>query len=66
MRNNDPPETTLTFARLKKEGFNDFEVKQLIGQCIACELSAIFKTRQPFNEKRYVKNLNRLPNKPNE
>lgn len=61
---NDPPDTALTFDRLKKEGFDDFTVKQLIGQCIAIEIYNVMKYKTPFDEKRYIKNLNNLPKEP--
>jgi hypothetical protein len=64
IENNDPPETALTFSRLIKEGFDDFTVKQLIGQCIAIELFNVMKYKKPFDEKRYIKNLNNLPKEP--
>ena len=38
IENNDPPETIKTFDKLKSQGYNDFEVKQLIGQCVAVEI----------------------------
>jgi hypothetical protein len=61
---NDPPETAITFKRLKKEGFDDFTIKQLIGQCIAVELYNIMKYKQPSDELRYIKNLKNLPKEP--
>jgi len=64
MNANDPPETNKTFKRLVQEGFNEFEAKQLIGQCIAVELFNVLKYKKSFNEKRYTKNLNNLPKEP--
>jgi hypothetical protein len=64
IENNDPPDTALTFNRLKKEGFDDFTVKQLIGQCVAVEIYNVMKYKKPFVEKRYIKNLNKLPKGP--
>ena len=63
---NDPPETLKTFKRLKDQGFNDFEVKQLIGQCVAVEIFNVIKFKKPFDEERYIKNLNNLPKEPSE
>jgi len=63
---NDPPETLKTFKRLKDQGFNDFEVKQLIGQCVAVEIYNVMKFKKPFNKERYIKNLNNLPKEPSE
>jgi len=35
IKNNDPPETLKAFNKLKSLGYNEFEAKQLIGQCVA-------------------------------
>jgi hypothetical protein len=64
IKDNDPPETKITYNRLIKQGYSDFETKQLIGQCIAVELFQVLKFQKPFDEKRYIKNLNNLPKEP--
>jgi hypothetical protein len=64
LRDNDPPETNLTYKRLIDLGFNDYDAKQLIGQCVAVELFNIFKHQKPFDEARYIKNLKKLPKEP--
>lgn len=64
IKSNTPPETKTTYNRLRKEGFDDFETKQLIGQCISVEIFEVLKSGEPYNNKRYIKNLNKLPNKP--
>ena len=64
MKDNDPPETNKTFKRLLKRKYSRFETKQLIGQCVAVELFNIFKFSKPFDEKRYIRNLNNLPKEP--
>jgi len=64
IKSNDPPETALTFDRLKIEGFDDFTIKQLIGQCVAVEIYNVMKYRKPFDEDRYIKNLKNLPKEP--
>lgn len=61
---NNPPETKITFDRLKKLGYSDFVTNQLIGQCIAGELFRIMKFQEPFNESRYISNLKKLPKEP--
>jgi len=63
---NDPPETKINFERLKKEGFSDFEIKQLIGQCIALETFLIIKYNKEYDNERYIRNLNNLPKEPQE
>ena len=64
IKNNDPPETTLTYNRLIDEGFNEFQTMQMIGQCIAVELFEIMKHRKLYDEARYIKNLRGLPKEP--
>jgi hypothetical protein len=66
LRDNDPPETRVTFDRLQKEGFSELDAKKLIGQVIASETFWIVKKNETFNLKRFVNNLNRLPKEPEE
>ncbi len=66
LKDNNPPETKMARGRLREEGFNDFETKQLIGQCIAVEIYKIMKFGKPFNNARYIKNLSKLPNEPHD
>ena len=63
---NNPPETKLTFERLKKLGYSETEVMQLIGQCVSMEIYNILKFKIPFNAVRYDRNLKNLPAKPTE
>ena len=64
LRDNDPPETKLTFDRLQKQGFDDFQTTKMIGQCLAVELMEVIKFKKPYNNARYVKNLSSLPKEP--
>ena len=64
IKSNSPPETNLTFNRLRQLGYNDFQIKQMIGQCVSVEIFEIVKSGQPFDERRYVANLNNLPKEP--
>jgi hypothetical protein len=64
LRDNDPPETKETFDRLRKQGFDDFQTRQMIGQCLAVELFDVMKNRKPYNNERYTKSLLALPKKP--
>jgi hypothetical protein len=57
LRDNDPPETKVTFDRLQKQGFGDFQTRQLIGQCLAVELFDVMKFGKPYDNERYIKNL---------
>lgn len=61
---NDPPETKITFDRLKALGYSDFVTNQLIGQCVTVELFQVMKFQEPYNESRYVSNLKKLPKEP--
>ncbi|MFO7841395.1 MAG: hypothetical protein R6V48_04465 [Fidelibacterota bacterium] len=64
LRNNDPPETKRTYDRLKKDGFDDFTIKQLIGQCIMVEIWEILHENKTFDIERYLHNLSNLPKEP--
>ncbi|MEO6721999.1 MAG: hypothetical protein ABIN67_16660 [Ferruginibacter sp.] len=64
LRDNDPPETRQTYERLIKTGISESEAKAYIAKCISVELSNIMKNGEPFNDKRFVKNLNNLPKEP--
>jgi hypothetical protein len=64
LRDNDPPETKSTFDRLRKQGFDDFQTRQMIGQCLAVELFEVMKFGKPYNNARYIKNLLALPKEP--
>ena len=61
---NDPPETKLTYKRLKNLGYSDYDAKALISQCISIEMFEIIQDGEPFNPKRYAKNLAKLPGSP--
>jgi hypothetical protein len=64
IKDNDPPETKITYNRLKTLGHSDFETNQLIGQCVAIELFQVMKFKEPFDEMRYITNLKNLPKEP--
>lgn len=64
IRDNNPAETNLTFKRLQMMGYDEYDAKQLIGQCIAVEIYNILKHKIPFNEEKYIKNLRKLPDEP--
>ena len=66
IKNNDPPETLKTLYKLQSQGYNEFEAKQLIGQCVAVEIYTVMKYKKPFDKERYIKNLNNLPKEPSE
>jgi hypothetical protein len=62
LRDNNPPETRQTFDRLRREGYNEQDAKVLIASVIAAESFWIMKSGSLFNQKRFVRNLKRLPN----
>ena len=64
IKNNDPPETSLTLKRLQKEGFSEFDARQLIGQCVAVELFDVIKLQKPYDNERYIGHLLNLPTPP--
>ncbi len=64
IKNNDPPETKLTYNRLRELGFDDFQTRQLIGQCLAVEMFDVLKYGKPYQNERYIKNLLALPKEP--
>jgi hypothetical protein len=64
LRANNPPETKQTYERLKKLGYDDYHVRQLIGQCLAVEKYRVMKYKKPYNNERYITNLKNLPEEP--
>ena len=61
IESNDPPETKKTYERLMKEIQNHDEVMEYLGVVKRSEILDILKSKKPFNRKRYVERLNRLP-----
>ncbi|WP_405396458.1 hypothetical protein [Maribacter sp. Asnod2-G09] len=64
LKHNNPPETKITLDRLRAQGFNDSQARQMIGQCISVEIYQIMKTNEPYNNARYIENLQKLPKEP--
>ncbi len=60
IRSNKPPESATTYTRLMNEGYSSLDAKRLIAQCIATEMFVMMKEGKPFNEGRFVRNLNNL------
>lgn len=56
IRENKPPETKAAYDKLKKLGYKEFTIKQMIGQCIAIEFHHMMNSRKEFNMERYKKN----------
>jgi uncharacterized protein with ATP-grasp and redox domains len=64
IKKNDPPETKQTYDRLIKEGFPKDEVMRQLAVVVAAEIYDIMKNEEPFNQERYLKRLNDLPQEP--
>lgn len=64
LRDNKPPETRQTYNRLLQSGITDENARIYIGQCITVEIFHVMKYHEPFNQTRFIKNLNNLPAKP--
>jgi len=64
IRDNNPPETKMNYDRLKGLGFSEHETMQYLGACLSTAMFEMLKHKRPFNNERYVKNLNQLPKMP--
>ncbi len=64
MRDNDPPETNQTFARLQKEGFSEEEALKLIGYVVASEVFTVLEESRSYDKAQYISALNALPKLP--
>jgi hypothetical protein len=61
LRDNDPPETRLTLARLIQQGFSEKDAKKMLRCVAALEIQNIMEKKEPFNVPRYVEALKKLP-----
>jgi hypothetical protein len=57
----DPPEVRLTLKRLVEKGSSERAARLYIGVALLFEMNEILRTKEPFNEERYVASLKRLP-----
>lgn len=64
LKSNELPETKQTYDRLLKSGITDENARLYIGQCVAIEIFDAMKYHRPFNKKRFIENLNKLPEEP--
>jgi hypothetical protein len=64
LNDDDPPQTRQTFERLVREGQTEEDARIYIGQAVCVEIWDIMKNKKPFDQKRYLKNLDRLPEEP--
>lgn len=61
---NDPPATKQTLDRLISKGHSEVEAKELIGVVVVSEVFEVLQAQAPFDEKRFVEALNKLPEIP--
>jgi hypothetical protein len=64
IRDGTPPATRQTFERLQREGHPPAEAKRLIARVVAAEVFTMFKSKQVFDEARFVQRLLQLPDMP--
>ncbi len=64
LADNDPPETRQTLNRLIEQGISEEDAKLYIAQAVCVEVFDVMKHQKEFNQKRYLKNLKRLPKEP--
>ena len=63
---NNPPETKETLERLMKNGETRENAMRYIASVLSIEIFGALKHQEPYNNKRYLKNLKALPNLPDE
>ena len=64
LKENTPPETNETYQRLMKQGYSPDEARGLIGAVVSSEIFEVMKKKQPYNQKRFIKALHKLPKMP--
>jgi hypothetical protein len=63
---NNPPETKETLDRLMKNGETRENATRYIASILSIEIFGALKHQEPYNNKRYLKNLKALPELPDE
>ena len=61
VKNNEPPETRLTYFRLLGLGIENKVVYLMLAQALAYEMFQMRKEERDFDPNNYVKLLNKLP-----
>jgi len=61
---NAPPATKQTLDRLLSQGLSEVEAKELIGAVVVSEAFKVLQAQEPYDEKRFVEALNKLPEIP--
>ena len=57
----DPPETAMTFARLRSEGLSEDETWRWLSAAMLQELNAMVRDNRLFDRRGYFAALNQLP-----
>ena len=58
---NDPPETALTFARLRREGMSEDEAWRWLSAVLLQEMSIMIRDNRSFDRAGFLGALDRLP-----
>ncbi len=66
LRENNPPQTRETLDRLMAEGYSRDEAKEYIMLAVIVEAWDALHNQKSFDLKRYLRNLNNLPEEPEE
>ncbi|WP_428354372.1 hypothetical protein [Methyloprofundus sp.] len=66
IKDNNPPETSETLERLIKKGETRENAMRYIASVLSIEIFGALKHQEPYNNKRYLKNLKALPELPDE
>lgn len=61
---NDPPETKQTLERLMETGESRENAIRYIACALSVEVFGALKNKEPYNNERYINNLNALPELP--
>ncbi len=61
LRDNDPKTTNRTLHRLLDLGYSETDSKEMIAAILVEEMYDVMKNNEVYNEKRYCKKLDKLP-----
>ncbi len=64
IRDQDPPETASTLARLLNQGFSKEKSLELIGYVVGLEVLGVMQSGRKFDRDGFVKRLHALPTLP--
>lgn len=64
IRQNEPPETAITYYRLLSHSFSDQEARRLICLTLQVEIFRLMRYGEAFNNSRFINNLCALPDLP--